>query len=510
MKLAQVLAILLLFGRPAVAATITVPAGGDLQAALTNAQPGDTIALAPGATYTGNFTLPRKAGSTFITLETRGDGLPGEGVRISPAAAASLAKLRSPSNMPALQTAEGAHHWRIVGVEFQANAGGAGDIITLGDGSTAQTALAQVPHDLVIDRCYIHGDAAVGQKRGIALNSASTTVTGSYISDIKAVGQDSQAIAGWNGPGPFSITNNYLEGAGENVLFGGTDPAIANLVPSDITIANNLIAKPPSWRSQRWQIKNLLELKNARRVVIRSNTLEYNWLEAQTGFAVLFTVRNQDGRCPWCQVEQVTFEDNLLRHTSAGFQILGADYLHPSQQTRAITIRNNLFYDIDGQNWGGNGYFLQVVGGPRDIVVDHNTVIQDHSSGILQVEGPSVVGFTFTNNLIRHGAYGIIGADRAPGNDSIRAYLPASQISSNVIADGDSSRYPPGNTFPTLAQFQGQFVSYAGGDYRLAAASPWQNAGTDGHTLGAAIGKGQQPAPPDRGPDVPCLKCPER
>ena len=37
-------------------------------------------------------------------------------------------------------------------------------------------------------------------------------------SDIKAVGQDSQAIAGWNGPGPFIIDNNYLEGAGENIL----------------------------------------------------------------------------------------------------------------------------------------------------------------------------------------------------------------------------------------------------------------------------------------------------
>jgi hypothetical protein len=511
MKLTHAIGLVFLLARPAVAATIAVPAGGDLQAALTNAQPGDTIALAPGATYAGNFTLPRKSGSSFITIETKGERLPAEGARVSPAQSSGLAKLRSPNSLPALQTSEGAHHWRIVLVEFQANAGGAGDIITLGDGSTAQTSLAQVPHDLVIDRCYIHGDPAAGQKRGIALNSASTTVTESYISDIKAVGQDSQAIAGWNGPGPFSITNNYLEGAGENILFGGTDPAIANLVPSDITIANNLIAKPPSWRSQRWQIKNLLELKNARRVVIQSNTLEYNWLEAQTGFAVLFTVRNQDGRCPWCQVEQVTFEGNVLRHTAAAFQILGYDYLHPSQQTRAITIRNNLFYDIDGQNWGGNGYFLQLVGGARDIVIDHNTVIQDHASGILQVEGPPIIGFTFTNNLIRHGAYGIIGADRAPGNDSIRAYLPASQISSNVIADGDSNRYPPGNTFPTSAQFQGQFVSYAGGDYRLSTASPWQNAGNDGNSLGATIGGKVVPGGPSlTGPDVPCLRCAER
>ena len=43
-----------------------------------------------------------------------------------------------------------------------------------------------------------------------------TTITGSYIAEIKAPSQDSQAIAGWNGPGPYTITNNYLEAASEN------------------------------------------------------------------------------------------------------------------------------------------------------------------------------------------------------------------------------------------------------------------------------------------------------
>ena len=41
----------------------------------------------------------------------------------------------------------------------------------------------------------------------IALNSASTEIINSYIADIKAVGADAQAIAGWNGPGPFVIAN---------------------------------------------------------------------------------------------------------------------------------------------------------------------------------------------------------------------------------------------------------------------------------------------------------------
>jgi hypothetical protein len=475
-------------GSPAYAATIAVPASGNLQAAINNAQAGDTIALEAGATYTGNFKLPNKNGRDFITIRTAGDqGLPGDGGRISPAHADLLAKIRSGSTSPAFETSAGAHHWRLQLLEIQGTTTGAGDIVTLGDGSRAQTALSQIANNLVVDRVYIHGDAATGQKRGIALNSASTTITGSYISDIKAVGQDSQAIGGWNGPGPYTITNNYLEAAGENLMFGGADPAVPNLVPSDITIADNDFSKQTAWRSEKWVVKNLIEMKNARRVHILRNTFEYNWQGGQSGYAVLFTVRNQDGNCPWCQVEQVTFEENVVRHTAAGIQILGYDNNHPSQQTRDIVVRNNLFADIDNKKWGGSGYFLSLTGGARDITIDHNTIIQDHASGLVQADGAPVLGFAFTNNLARHNSYGIIGTNHGVGNDSIAAYLPGSEITRNVMAGGAASKYPDGNSFPSTGQFEGQFVSYGGGDYRLTGGSPWRRAAIDGLDLGALL-----------------------
>ena len=71
----------------------------------------------------------------------------------------------------------------------------------------------------------------------------------SFISDIKAVNADSQAIVGYNGEGPFTIENNYLEAAGENVMFGGSDPAVTNLVPSDIVLRRNHLFKPLAWRN---------------------------------------------------------------------------------------------------------------------------------------------------------------------------------------------------------------------------------------------------------------------
>jgi hypothetical protein len=170
-----------------------------------------------------------------ITIRTAGDeGLPSDGERVSPANVGTLAVIRASGTLPAIRTLAGAHHWRLMLLEIQGIGGG--DLIALGDGSSAQTAVSQIPHDLTVDRLYIHGDADKGQKRGIALNSASTTILSSYISDIKLVGQDSQAICGWNGPGPFAIANNYLEAAGENVMFGGSDPSVPNLVPADIVV----------------------------------------------------------------------------------------------------------------------------------------------------------------------------------------------------------------------------------------------------------------------------------
>jgi hypothetical protein len=52
------------------AATISVGAGGDFQAALNNARGGDVIMLAAGATFRGPFELPANSGSGYITIRT--------------------------------------------------------------------------------------------------------------------------------------------------------------------------------------------------------------------------------------------------------------------------------------------------------------------------------------------------------------------------------------------------------------------------------------------------------
>jgi hypothetical protein len=431
--------------------------------------------------------LPAKAGSSYITIRSSAadTALPGAGTRVKPADAALLPKIVSPNNAPAMATDPRAHHYRLMFLEFLANFRGIGDILTLGDGSLDQNTLAMVPHDLVVDRVYMHGDVAYGQKRAIGLNSASTMVINSYISEIKSDGEDSQAIGGWNGTGPYTISNNYLEAAGENLLIGGADPGIPNLIPSDITISGNYFTKQLVWRSQpQWNVKNLLELKNAQRVVVDGNILEYCWESAQAGYAVQLTPRNQDGTAPWSVVQQVQFTNNLVRHVSSGVNILGTDDEQPSQLLNNIVVRNNLFDDLSSATYGGDGRFALVEGG-ANITFDHNTVIQDGVSA-LYADGPTATGFVFTNNIVPDYSWAVMGGDSSPGNVTIGAYFPNGRFAKSVFAGSDARLYPAGNYYPATMSGVG-FVDLAGGNYRLASTSPYRGAATDGSDVGCNI-----------------------
>ena len=581
----------------AYAATINVPAGGNLQAAIDAAQPGDTIHLQAGATYIGNFTLPMTNAPLEITIRTAPDSrLPGPGRRIRPADAFLLAKVRSGNSGAAFRTAPGAHHWRLELLEFGPNADGYNEIIRLGRGGIEQNTLSLVPHHIVIDRCYVHGDPLTGQKRGIALNSASTTIVGSYISDIKGSGMDTQAIGGWNGPGPYLIENNYLEAAGENVMFGGADPKIPNLVPSDITLRLNHIIKPRSWQQpiipkpvataaplsgagslpagtyayrvvarrpigqgrtgdseasievaailtaaggvritwtpvpnateyrvygrtagaqnrywtlsgtsftdngaagtagsvpttpSNWTAKNLLELKNARRVLAEGNVLEHNWVSGQGGLALVISPRNQDGTAPWSVVSDVTFRYNIVRHTAGGMSINGVDTNYPSLPGRNIRIEHNLFHDVVSSS---GGRLLIMGNSPENVTLEHNTHFQGGSVVLVHGQNPdgsfdTVAGFRFANNLGLHNDSGIVGEGGGGyGLDDIRTYFGSdSTVTNNVLAGGTASRYPPDNQCPTVAAFMAEFEP---GTYRLRAGSPYRNAGTDGEDLGADI-----------------------
>jgi hypothetical protein len=496
---------------PPTGASITVHAGGNLQSAIDNARPGDEIVLDAGATFTGNFTLKGKAGSNWITIRTSNlSGITLAGTRVTPSQSAAMTRLTTNNAspvllaMPATATSAEAHNYRFVGIEFSTTAN-VTNLIKLGDTGSAQTALSQAPHDLILDRCYIHGTPSLTLRRGIALNSASTAIIDSYISDCHEVGADSQAICGWNGPGPYKIVNNYLEGAGENVLFGGADPSIPGLTPSDVEFRRNQCRKPltwkvgdPSYAGTPWSVKNLLEIKNGQRFLIDGNLFENVWMDAQTGYAVLFKSVNQDGTAPWSVGQDIDFTNNIVRHAGAAINIQGRAYDQPGGQTRRVRIKNNLFYDVSQLVWNGEGALLKITDS-GDVSVDHNTAIQ--SGNIIIAYGPVTNGFVFTNNIVANNAYGVKGDGTSTGISTLAAYFPAFVFARNAIVGGQSSAYPASNFFPASMNAVG-FADFASGNYRLSTASSLKGAGTDGRDVGAnidiiegAMSQTPQPAP---------------
>jgi glycosyltransferase involved in cell wall biosynthesis len=468
--------------------TIHVKAGESLQAAIDAAAPGDRITLEPKATYEGPFRLPAKQGTGWIVIASGAERqLPPRGRRVAPADAANMPRLVASSGAAVLLAMAGAHHYRFVGLEI-APAEGVylNTLVQLGD--SEKTADAQ-PHHIVIERSYLHGDAKKGTRRGVALNARHTAVVDSHLSDFKEVSADSQAIGGWNGAGPFRIENNYLEAAGENVMFGGADPAVRDLVPADIAVLRNHMAKPLRWKKDDpqyegtdWAVKNLFELKNARRVLVEGNVFEYNWPHAQNGFAILFTVRNQDGGAPWSVVEDVTFLNNIVRHVAGGINVLGKDDNHPSQQTRRIAITNNLFLDVGGR-WG-NGRLFQLLDGTHSISIDHNTALQTGSILFGGDHAPHT-GFVFQNNIVPHNEHGITGSGTDAGTQTLARYFPRAVVRGNVIIGGDEGRYPTGNAFADSADDAGIAALRSGDVQGLAARPPRASAG--GRVAGADL-----------------------
>ena len=479
--------------------TVHVNAGGDLQAALDAAQPGDTIEIDPDATLVGPFTLPVKSGSGWIVVRSADDRLPPPGTRVGPADAIHMPKILAPDGQSAIVAARGAHQFRLIGLEIAPVDASATtyELVAFGDGTI--TNLADVPHDLVLDRVYIHGTPTSSTKRGVELDAANSAVVDSYISDCHVVGQDAQAIAGFNGPGPFKIANNTLEGATENVIFGGADPAIPNLVPSDIEITRNYFTKPLTWKAddpsyagKHWSIKNLLELKNAQRVLVRCNVFEHNWADAQVGISILMTPRNQDGTAPWSAVGDVTIVDNVLRDAASGFNIAGEDDLHPSQQTQRIVIANNLVYGLDAAVWGGNGRVWQITTPDRPTLglkIAHNTALFAGNATVAAGDTSAVAeSFIFRDNLIEHGAYGVFGSGQGEGTAALAFYFPGYVFDHDVGIGFPSAAYPSGsgNTYPATDADVG-FVDFAGGNYRLAPTSSLEGQASDGSDPGADI-----------------------
>jgi Right handed beta helix region len=457
---------------------IKVPASGDLQAAIDRAVGGDTIELAAGATYKGTFQLRNKPGEQFITIRTAApdSSLPPPETRLDyKQYAAVLPKLiPTEKGSPALRAVAGAHHYRFIGVEFGPTVQGMYNIIELG--TTEETSLDQLPHHIEFDRVAVMGDPKYGQRRGIAANGRNIRIVNSYIAEIKREDEESAAIGIWATDGPIEIINNYLEAAGENILFGGS-PNTLKLVAAQCVVRGNHLNKPIEWKGTKWNVKNFLEIKSGRLIKIENNLMTNNWQMAQEGAGVLFRTGSDSG--PQAVVEDIEFTNNIVRGSSSAVNLFGGE----GQGGRNVTIRNNIFDDISSKKYGGRGFFFMTTAFDN-VTIENNTVINDGSIAIAY--GDPTRHLTFRNNIVFNNAYGFFGDNVGPGRPALATYFPGAVITNNVIVGGKASDYGTANFYPTSVSQLG-FVDAASGNLKLAETSSLLRKGVGGKPIGALL-----------------------
>ena len=482
---------------PSMSRQVRVPAGADLQAAINNAQPGDELLLAAGATFVGNYTLPGKSGSGWIVIRTDLSdatiGAPGTRMTPSRAASVNLARILTPNSMPALATDLTAHHYRFTGVEVGATSAAANvnSLIRLGDATYAQNSTSTTANNIVIDRSYVHGNATLNLRRCVQMNSASTAVVDSWMADCHDATADSQAIVGWNGPGPYLIQNNHLEAGHEVVVLGGGTMTVTNQSPSDVTIRGNHIMRPASWKGV-WQVKNLIETKHVRRLLIEGNVIENNWADAQAGFAFVLKSENQNNDNPWTQSTDITIRYNKIRNTGNVFNLAANPSPNPAVPAGRMVITDNVIENVNVSPYTADGHTLQLLGGLYDIVFMHNTVMSANgglATSVVLGSLPVVQRLVVHSNVLHHGAYGIKGGGTQEGMSSLTTYAPGYLETNNVMTNGGTaSSYPSSNWFPSTQSGVG-FVNLAGGDYHISSSSPYAGKGYDGRDVGADIDK---------------------
>lgn len=450
--------------------------GIGLQAALDTSAPGTIIELEQGAVYVGNYVLRKKDGSSPITIRTGGLDLPD--ARITPAET-RLAKLRCRDCLlPVLQADEGAHDVLIDGVEILPNTQYPDRALVLFgltvNATQSYTSVEQYVSNIHLDRMLIHADPVLGGRVGGRLDGINMKITRSDVRGFVFRGFDSQAIGVVGGPGPLLVENNYLEASGENFMSGGGDPKILNAVPSDITFRGNHVFKPLEWKTKTGSVKNLFELKNARRVLVEGNLFENNWRDAQAGHAIVITVRNQSGGCPWCTVEDVTIRYNVIRNNPDGmaYNILGTDNIYPSQITKRIRIHDNL-HDNVRNGWAASGPL-------EGLEIIHNTWlgILDRFGFLAAKTGTVITGLVVRDNVTPGGIYGIAGENWTPGTPALDKFAPGYLVTNNVIENNieRTISYPPGNFRVPVGQlaprFDARFVYTPGVGETSSDASP--------------------------------------
>lgn len=332
---------------------------------------------------------------------------------------------------------------------------------------------------------------------------------------------DCQAIFCNDGRGAHVYNNCLLEAATENIIYGGAVPSIFGLVTQNIEFRRCYFTKDLAWKvwtgsgsTHAICVKNIFEIKNAKRVYSEGCLFENHWdaLQSQL-FAIVCKSATSPGSVdefvPQAISEDCIFENCTIQHIygfvtgSIDNYDLGAFSGLKPNGTRFI---NCLVDDMGPTDWSYND-----AGDQSRIFQPNNCegIETNHCTIIAQTDA-QMTAFMVTNNnygftikdsilplLEAVDGYGIFGGGGFTGYRALN-YGTGGTVGSSIAKDASARWSLENNVLVNLAGVSGYpdtspdvneypvnyaavgFENFAGGDYSLDAASDYKNTASDG------------------------------
>ena len=465
--------------------TVAAHNAKQLQAAFDDAQLGDNIVLDAGAAYEGNFMLSVPRGTSgWVTVSTTAIAkLPAPGIRVSPKDAVNMAKIKSPDvghpgdpNSSALSNKftattladAGVHHFRFIGIEFATGLTNTNyHVIWLSPLNVSAPAIpASMPHDIIIDRCLMHGNDPLTTtfpngpaylNGSVQFDVANGAIVDSYIYNLWGIGVETQALTCGGGPGPRLLQNNTISGGTEAFMCGGSILPYHDRITTDITVVHNYFTHPAEWKTSKIvpYVKNLFELKVGNRVRLTDNVIENSWDRGagQVGAAIVLTPRSwQDSgegadRAVLAvnEVSDVLVANNVVRNVG---RFLGAQLYDNYCDVNAVKCLQSARYLIANNLADYDTAYFPSVGAisvsyMQDFSVKRNTLLGHNAGG--GAPSAAIYGnrtacsdkfgtnFEWSYNINLNGLRGDCQSD--PADILVSSWLGSVSVTSNLVAN---------------------------------------------------------------------------
>ncbi|MEP6704455.1 MAG: PKD domain-containing protein, partial [Acidobacteriota bacterium] len=388
--------------QPAPTRTINVSSIQELLVAYNNATGGEHIVFPAGIVLDGEIVLPARTFSDYVTIRSSAP-MPDLRNRVAPDQPGLVTIRGTYTNAVPLTIKKGASKIRLVGLKFEPKyvpdiyGPSTYYLAQIGE-AFSQSDVSQNPTKIILEHCVVNPPDDVAVVHAVLNDGYKVSILSSWLGNIRTLGgsfggQDSQAVASFDGRGAHVYNNTLFEAASENVLYGGVQPGITGLTPANIEFRRCYFTKRLSWRvyigeSHPLNVKNLLETKNARRMYVEGSVFENHWdaLRSQL-FALVFKSATMPGSIgefvPWAVSEDIVIENNKISHIYGGVTNSVDNYglgVFRGLKPNNIILKNVLFDDLS-QRWGypgngpGSGGRLVQPNNVEDLHLDHITVI---------------------------------------------------------------------------------------------------------------------------------------